>query len=131
MGEDKVITLRFKEGNVPDMELYRALSEEKESLGLSMPAHVKSILGRHFAGGGDVHADGCIETCMERMREVVRGELASHGAFVAGIMEKLAGELPSSGEKTEGAKEQEGGTSLPAYSEDFPEGLYGVLEKFI
>lgn len=131
MEEDKIITLRFKPGNVPDMELYKALAAEKESLGLSMPVYVKNILNRHFEGRRQAWLDGGADVCIERIREVVHGELASHSSVIVGIMEKLAGKLPDGIEKTEEIKMQEEEKSLPAYSDNFPEGLYGVLEKFM
>lgn len=131
MGEDRVVTLRFKAGSVPDMELYEALAAERAGLGLSMPAYVKGILGRHFEGGGRGRTAGGADACMERIREIVRGELASHSSAITGMMEKLAEGLPDRTGKPERAEEQEGEESLPAYSGDFPERLYGVLEKFI
>ena len=48
MSDDRIITLRFKPENVPDMELYRELEAEKKRLGLSMPVYVKDILQLPF-----------------------------------------------------------------------------------
>lgn len=131
MADDKIITLRFKTGSVPDMELYRELEAEKKSLGLSMPVYVKDILGQHFEGKGRMRADGGTDMCMERIREIVHGELASHSAVMIGIIEKMAGELPNGIGKTEQEKTPEREETLPEYSDYFPEGLYGVLEKFM
>ena len=48
MLDERVITLRFKEENFLDMELYQSLEKEKKEMGLSMPVYVKEILRQHF-----------------------------------------------------------------------------------
>ena len=90
MSDDRIITLRFKPENVPDMELYRELEAEKKRLGLSMPVYVKDILQQHFKDGERMWTDGC----MERIREIVHGELASQNAVFAGQIEKIAAGIP-------------------------------------
>ena len=124
MSDDRIITLRFKPENVPDMELYRELEAEKKRLGLSMPVYVKDILQQHFKGGERMWTDGC----MERIREIVHGELASQNAVFAGQLEKIAAGTPGGIKNTGQSPEEE---TLPEYSDDFPEGLNGVLEKFM
>ena len=114
MADERVVTLRFKPECVPDMELYSRLEAEKKRLGLSMPAYVKDILRRHFEDSGRIweHVEAGI--CMEQVRGIVHEELASQSAELAGMIEReLSGE------------------ALPGYSDSFPEGLNGVLEKFM
>ena len=124
MSDDRIITLRFKPENVPDMELYRELEAEKKRLGLSMPVYVKDILQQHFKDGERMWTDGW----MERIREIVHGELASQNAVFAGQLEKIAAGIPGGIKNTGQPPEEE---TLPEYSDDFPEGLNGVLEKFM
>ncbi len=131
MAGDRVITLRFKPESVPDMELYRELEAEKNRLGLSMPVYVKGILGRHFEGMGGGWKDAGTDGCMEQIREIVHGEIAAHSAAVTGTLERIAEGLPNGignviQERLPGSEE-----ALPEYSGDFPEGLNGVLEKFL
>lgn len=127
MADDRVITLRFKPGSVPDMELYSRLEAEKRRLGLSMPAYVKDILRQRLEDPERVwrHAEAGI--CMEQMRGIVQEELASQSAALAGMFEKMAESLPGGLQK----KAEPSGEVLPGYSDSFPEGLNGVLEKFM
>ena len=130
MAEDRIITLRFQEWKVMDMELYRNLEKGKSELGMSMPAYVKDILRRHMEGGRKEPAGMGIY--MEEIREIVHGELASQSDALAGVLEGIA-ERVVSGAKERGAEESlpERETGLPEYSDSFPDGLSGVLEKFI
>ena len=127
MADERVVTLRFKPECVPDMELYSRLEAEKKRLGLSMPAYVKDILRRHFEDSGRAweHAEAGI--CMEQVRGIVHEELASQSAALAGMLEKMAESLPDGLQK----KGEPSGEVLPGYSDRFPEGLNGVLEKFM
>lgn len=129
MADDRIITLRFKTESVPDMELYKELEAEKKRLGLSMPAYVKDILSQHFEGRERVWAGAGMDGCMERIREIVHGELAAQNAAFTGQLEKIASGI-SNGAKSTG-QPPEGEEPLPEYSDDFPEGLNGVLEKFM
>lgn len=131
MADGRIITLRFKPESVPDMELYRELEDGKNRLGLSMPAYVKGILGRHFEGMGGSWKDTGTDACMEQIREIVHGEIAAHSAAVTGTLERIAEGLPDGMGSLVREKPQGGGEALPEYSESFPEGLSGVLEKFL
>ena len=127
MADERVITLRFKPECVPDMELYSRLEAEKRRIGLSMPVYVKGILRRHFEDSGKVceHAEAGI--CMEQVRGIVHEELASQSAALAGMIERMAESLPGGLQK----ERKPSGEALPGYSDRFPEGLNGVLEKFM
>ena len=127
MADDRVITLRFKPECVPDMELYSRLEAEKRRLGLSMPAYVKDILRRRFEGSGSMLGHTEADTCMEQMRVILQEELASQSAALTGVFERLVESLPSGLQK----KAELSDEILPGYSDRFPEGLNGVLEKFM
>ncbi len=127
MADERVVTLRFKPGSVPDMELYSKLEAEKKRLGLSMPIYVKDILRQYFESQAKAWTDAGADVCMERMREIVHEELASQSTVLAGIFEKAAESLPKGSQKT-GELSSE---ALPGYSDRFPEGLNGILEKFM
>lgn len=127
MADDRVITLRFKPENVPDMELYNRLETEKKRIGISMPAYVKGVLLQHFENPGRMWADAEADTCVEQMREIVHEELASQSAVLGGMFERIVQSLPDGIQKTGKAS----GEVLPEYSDRFPEGLNGVLEKFM
>lgn len=130
MPEDKVISLRFREWKAMDMELYRNLEKGKQELGLSMPVYVKSILRQYLEeerkeGGG-------LDVRMERIREVVRGELDAQNAVLAEVFERIAERFPEDARKeTQVDQPQECGLALPEYSDSFPDGLNSVLEKFL
>lgn len=128
MTDDRIITLRFKPESVPDMELYRNLEMEKKRLGLSMPAYVKNALRQNFESRERMWTDGSVDVCMERIREIVHGELASQNAAFAGQLEKIAVGIPGGIKNTRQLSEEE---ALPEYSDDFPERLNDVLEKFM
>ena len=127
MADDRVITLRFKPECVPDMELYNRLEAEKGRLGLSMPTYVKDILRRRFEGSGSMLGHTEADTCMEQMRVILQEELASQSAALTGVFERLVESLPSGLQK----KAELSDEILPGYSDRFPEGLNGVLEKFM
>lgn len=128
MADDRIITLRFKPKSVPDMELYRNLETEKKRLGLSMPAYVKNALRQNFESRERMWTDGSVDVCMERIREIVHGELASQNAAFAGQLEKIAVGIPGGIKNTGQLSEEE---ALPEYSDNFPERLNDVLEKFM
>ena len=127
MADDRIITIRFKPECVPDMELYSRLEAEKRRLGLSMPAYVKDILRRRFEGSGSMLGHTEADTCMEQMRVILQEELASQSAALTGVFERLVESLPSGLQK----KAELSDEILPGYSDRFPEGLNGVLEKFM
>ena len=131
MADDRIITLRFKPESVPDMELYRNLEMEKKRLGLSMPAYVKNALRQNFEGRERIWTDGSVDVCMERIREIVHGELALHSAAVSEMLAKMTGGAANGIRTAEWEKTPDQGETLPEYSENFPEGLSGVLEKFM
>lgn len=131
MADDRIITLRFKPESVPDMELYRELETEKRRLGLSMPAYVKNVLWQNFEGRERMWTDGSVNVCMERIREIVHGELAVHSTVISEMIEKMAGGHSNGMGKAEWRKQPDQGEALPEYSDNFPEGLNGVLEKFM
>ena len=130
MGEDRVITLRFQERKAMDMVLYQRLEGEKKELGLSMPVYVKGILQQHF---GDRERMGAgTDACMERIQELVHGELVSQSAVLAGTLEKIAERFAERiKSKAQAGESLESGEILPEYSDSFPEGFDGVLEKFM
>ena len=130
MAEEKVVTLRFQERKSMDMELYQRLEDGKNGLGLSMPTYVKGILWHHFEDGerSGTRMDGC----MERIQEIVHGEVVSQSAVLAGMLEKIMEGSPermSRATQTGGLPER--GDALPGYSDSLPEGFGGVLEKFM
>lgn len=132
MADDRIITLRFKPESVPDMELYRNLETEKKRLGLSMPAYVKNVLRQNFESRERMWTDGNVDVCMERIREIVHGELALHSVVVSEMLEKMTGGVTNDMGKAEWGKAPDClGERLPEYSDDFPEGLNDVLEKFM
>ncbi|MCI9139860.1 MAG: hypothetical protein HFI78_09190 [Lachnospiraceae bacterium] len=131
MADDRIITLRFKPKSVPDMELYRNLETEKKRLGLSMPAYVKNALRQNFESRERMWTDGSVDVCMERIREIVHGELALHSAAVSEMLGKMTGGAANGIGKAEWGKTPDQREKLPEYSDNFPEGLNGVLEKFM
>lgn len=131
MADDRIITLRFKPESVPDMELYRNLETEKKRLGLSIPAYVKNVLRQNFESRERMWTDDNVDVCMEWIREIVHGELALHSAAVSEMLGKMTGGAANGMGKAEWGKTLDQGEKLPEYSENFPEGLNGVLEKFM
>lgn len=127
MADDRIITLRFKPECMPYMELYGRLEAEKKRLGLSMPVYVKDILRQHFEDSGRMWGHAETDTCMEQVRGIVQEELASQSIAFAGMLERMAESLPGGPQK----KAEPQGEALPGYSDRFPEGLNGVLEKFM
>ncbi len=100
--------------------------------GLSMPAYVKGLLRQHFKSAERAGTDVGVEACMERIREIVHGELACQGAVLAGTLEKIAEGFP---ERMKNAAQTggppESGEAFPGYSDSFPEGFDSVLERFM
>lgn len=132
MAEDRVITLRFQEWKAVDMELYRMLEEGKKEKGLSMPVYVKGILRQHFGREHGMGTDAGMDACMERLREIVHGELASQSDTIAGMLEKIAEGFPEGAGRTgKMGGLPEGDEILPGYSDCFPEGFDSILEKFM
>ena len=68
---------------------------------------------------------------MERIREIVHGELALHSAAVSEMLAKMTGGAANGIGKAEWGETPDQGEMLPEYSDNFPEGLNGVLEKFM
>ena len=130
MSDERVVTLRFQEQRAMDMELYRRLEDGKKETGLSMPAYVKGLLRQHFKSAERAGTDVGVEACMERIREIVHGELACQGAVLAGTLEKIAEGFP---ERMKNAAQTggppESGEALPGDSDSFPEGFDSVLER--
>ena len=131
MADDRIITLRFKTGNALDTGLYRKLETEKRELGLSMPVYVKEILRRHFESG-EGNANGGADIIVGQVQKVIREEMASLGAVLAGTLIRMAGNpLESTGKNDLPVREpDEAENRLPGYSDEFPEGLNGVLDQF-
>ena len=127
MADERIITIRFKPECVPDMELYSRLEAEKRRLGLSMPTYVKDILWQHFEGSGKMGRHTEADICMEQMRGILHEELASQSTTLAGMIERMAESIPGGRQK----EREPSGETLPGYSDRFPEGLNGVLEKFM
>ena len=132
MADERVITLRFKEENFLDMELYQSLEKEKKELGLSMPAYVKDILYQHFENIQKERADGEINRCLERMQNMVHEEFVSLNDTITGMIARIPEASASNIRRTayEGIS-MENEEILPEYSEELPEGIEGVLEQFI
>lgn len=69
---------------------------------------------------------------MERIREIVQGELASQSAAFARTLEKMTEGFPERAKRTGQADGlPESGEALPGYSDDLPEGMGSVLERFM
>ena len=132
MADERVITLRFKEENFLDMELYQSLEKEKKELGLSMPAYVKDILYQHFENIQKERTNGEINRCLERMQNMVHEEFVSLNDTITGMLARIPEASSSNIRRTayEGIS-MEKGELLPEYSEELPEGMEGVLEQFI
>lgn len=77
-------------------------------------------------------ADTGRDAYMERLREIVHGELASQSDAIAGMLEKIADGFPEGAGRTgKTGRLPEGEEILPGYSDSFPEGFDSVLEKFM
>lgn len=132
MADERVITLRFKEENFLDMELYQSIEKEKKELGLSMPAYVKEILHQHFENIQQERMNGDLNRCLERMQNMVREEFVSLNDTITGMIARMPEASASNIRRTayEGIS-MENEEILPEYSEELPEGMEGVLEQFI
>lgn len=132
MADERVITLRFKEENFLDVELYQSLEKEKKELGLSMPVYVKEILRQHFENIQQERMNGDLNRCLERMRNMVHEEFASLNDTITGMIARMPEASASNIRRTayEGIS-MENEEILPEYSEELPEGMEGVLEQFI
>lgn len=132
MADERVITLRFKEENFLDMELYQSLEKEKKELGLSMPVYVKEILRQHFENIQQERMNGDLNRCLERMQNMVHEEFVSLNDTITGMIARIPEASASNIRRT--AYEEismENEEILPEYSEELPEGMEGVLEQFI
>ena len=132
MPDERVITLRFKEENFLDMELYQSLEKEKKEMGLSMPVYVKEILRQHFENIQQERMNGDLNRCLERMQNMVHEEFVSLNDTITGMIARIPEISSSNIRRTayEGISlEKE--EILPEYSEELPEGMEGVLEQFI
>lgn len=132
MADERVITLRFKEENFLDVELYQSLEKEKKELGLSMPAYVKEILRQHFENIQQERMNGDLNRCLERMQNMVHEEFVSLNDTITGMIARMPEASASNIRRTayEGIS-MENEEILPEYSEELPEGMEGVLEQFI
>lgn len=132
MADERVITLRFKEENFLDMELYQSLEKEKKELGLSMPAYVKEILHQHFENIQQERMNGDLNRCLERMQNMVHEEFVTLNDTITGIIARIpeisSGNIKGAAYKGISLEKEE---ILPEYSEELPEGMEGVLEQFI
>ena len=132
MADERVITLRFKEENFLDMELYQSLEKEKKELGLSMPAYVKEILHQHFENIQQERMNEDLNRCLERMQNMVHEEFVSLNDTITGMIVRIpeisSGNIKGAAYKGISLEKEE---ILPEYSEELPEGMEGVLEQFI
>ena len=89
MLDERVITLRFKEENFLDMELYQSLEKEKKEMGLSMPVYVKEILRQHFENIQQERMNGDLNRCLERMQNMVHEEFVSLNDTITGMIARI------------------------------------------
>lgn len=132
MAEERVLTLRFKEENFLDMELYQSLEREKKELGLSMPAYVKEILRQHFESIQQERTNEELNRYLERMQDMVHKEIISMSDTITGMisrMPEICSNHPKKAAYGEILTEKE--EILPEYSEELPEGMEGILEQFM
>lgn len=132
MADERVITLRFKEENFLDMELYQSLEKEKNELGLSMPAYVKEILRQNFENIQQERMNEEVNRCLERMQNMVHEEFVSLNDTITGMIARIpeisSGNIRRTAYEGISLEKEE---ILPEYSEELPEGMEGVLEQFI
>ena len=132
MADERVITLRFKEENFLDMELYQSLEKEKKEMGLSMPAYVKEILHQHFENIQQERMNGDLNRCLERMQNMVHEEFVSLNDTITGMIARIpeisSGNIRRTADEGVSLEKEE---ILPEYSEELPEGMEDVLEQFI
>lgn len=144
MADDKIITLRFKQENVLDMELYRELECEKNCLGLSMPAYVKGVLQEHFKNkvSGKPEEDIIwmlkdeLDQYLHQVQGVVREELMSLSSVLLATLVRMNGVntddiLINSDLTAKESTEEDSKDNLPEYSDELPEGFDDVLGKLM
>ena len=144
MADDKIITLRFKQENVLDMELYRELECEKNCLGLSMPAYVKGVLQEHFKNKASGKPEEDIiwmlkdelDQYLHQVKGVVREELMSLSSVLLATLVRMNGVntdgiLINSDLTAKEATEEDSKDNLPEYSDELPEGFDDVLGKLM
>lgn len=140
MAEDKVITLRYKTERPQDMKVYEQMDRERLTLGISMSAYVKGILDKYYRFQIEDNVRDVLIAALnknnEEIKEIVNTELQKlSGMLLLGIARdcKAVYVKPEDdarcSDDTDGSKIGE--SSLPDISEDFPEGLDLVLEKFM
>lgn len=144
MADDKIITLRFKQENVLDMELYRELECEKNCLGLSMPAYVKGVLQEHFKNKASGKPEEDIiwmlkdelDQYLHQVKGVVREELMSLSSVLLATLVRMNGVntddiLINSDLTAKESTEEDSKDNLPEYSDELPEGFDDVLGKLM
>lgn len=143
MADDKIITLRFKQENVLDMELYRELECEKNCLGLSMPAYVKGVLQEHFKNKASEKPEEDIiwmlkdelDQYLQQVQGVVREELMSLSSVLLATLVRMNGvntdDIVVNSDLTAKASTEDSKDNLPEYSDELPEGFDDVLGKLM
>ena len=133
MAGERVITLRFKEENLVDMELYYSLEQEKKELGLSTPVYVKDILRRHVESVPKEESMNIeIDNCLERIQDMVHEELASFRNTITEMLTRMTKPVfDSTKEAVDRGRIIEKEELLPEYCEELPEGLDSILEQFL
>lgn len=144
MADDKIITLRFKQENVLDMELYRELECEKNCLGLSMPAYVKGVLQEHLKNKASGKPEEDIiwmlkdelDQYLHQVKGVVREELMSLSSVLLATLVRMNGVntddiLINSDLTAKESTEEDSKDNLPEYSDELPEGFDDVLGKLM
>ena len=144
MADDKIITLRFKQENVLDMELYRELECEKNCLGLSMPAYVKGVLQEHLKNKASGKPEEDIiwmlkdelDQYLHQVQGVVREELMSLSSVLLATLVRMNGVntdgiLINSDLTAKESTEEDSKDNLPEYSDELPEGFDDVLGKLM
>jgi hypothetical protein len=143
MNEDKIITLRFKQGNAQDMELYRELECEKNCLGMSMPAYIKGVLNEHFAKkpSGKMEEDllWLLKDEMEQQQKNIQGmmreELMSLSSILLATLVRMNGtdtsENITNPDRTIHKSTEDSKDNLPEYSDELPDGFDDVLGKLM
>lgn len=143
MADDKIITLRFKQENVLDMELYRELECEKNCLGLSMPAYVKGVLQEHFKNKASEKPEEDIiwmlkdefDQYLQQVQGVVREELMSLSSVLLATLVRMNGvntdDIVVNSDLTAKESTEDSKDNLPEYSDELPEGFDDVLGKLM
>lgn len=143
MADDKIITLRFKQENVLDMELYRELECEKNCLGLSMPAYVKGVLQEHFKNKASEKPEKDIiwmlkdefDQYLQQVQGVAREELMSLSSVLLATLVRMNGvntdDIVVNSDLTAKESTEDSKDNLPEYSDELPEGFDDVLGKLM